>query len=103
MGTGTQKKKKTNKKNSGGKSSRRGENIDHGDQETSANKKSKQAQQFDETPACTLKIYNLIKYFTNKIRGMYCVHVTVPILYFARLSGTFKTSAMSGGLVFLTL
>ena len=33
---------------------------------------------------------------SQTVIGMYCVHVTVPILYFARLSGTFKTSAMSG-------
>ena len=60
-----QKKKK--KKTAKGKALKEVENIDHGDQETSANKKSKQVQQSDETPACTLKIYNLIKYFTNKI------------------------------------
>ena len=95
MGRGNAKKNKT-KKTVKGKALKEVENINHGDQETSANKKSKQVQQSDETPACTLKIYNLIKYFTNKIRGVYCIHVIVSIPYFARLPGTFKTSAMSG-------
>ena len=59
MGRGNAKKKKTAK----GKALKEVENIDHGDQETSANKKSKQAQRSDVRTNVTHDVGNYMEIF----------------------------------------